>query len=317
MSGLATAPHASARRRAPPVPVLGRVLGAVLLLVVDLVERGDVAAQHALAVVVDLIELVGEHGVAPVAAVDEVDLAVADPEAVVAEAAGQLVAVGVADRRDVLARQRPQHVVAVAAVGVVAALVGEQLVGSSTAVERVVVVPARDELAAGAAVDDVGAGAAVQPLADAPPGIRVARRLRAPLARAGPPPAPAGPAFDGVVAGAGEDVVTARSTVEHVVAGVADQQVEAGAALGAVVAGAREHEVGSGERVDGVIAALRHDPVALIGAGEGVRAAVADDLRRHRGGGRDETQRRNSCEREKSPVTVLHRGILLGRWVPL
>src|SRR4051794_37311462 len=70
ISGLATAPHATARRRDPPgLAVLGRALGAVLLPVVDLVERRHVAAQHALAVVVDLVELVGQDRVVAVAAV--------------------------------------------------------------------------------------------------------------------------------------------------------------------------------------------------------------------------------------------------------
>src|SRR4051812_36421587 len=86
--GLATAPHATARRRGPARSARGlRVLRAVLLLVVDLVERRHVAAQHALAVVVDLVELVGEDGVAALAAVHDVDLAVAHSEAVAARAA--------------------------------------------------------------------------------------------------------------------------------------------------------------------------------------------------------------------------------------
>src|SRR4051812_16881820 len=85
-SGWLTPPHASARRREPAcsgLVVVGRgVLGPVLEPVVDLVERGDVPAEGSLAVVVDLVELVGQHLVAAVAAVDAVDLAVSDEEAV-------------------------------------------------------------------------------------------------------------------------------------------------------------------------------------------------------------------------------------------
>ena len=70
------------------------------------------------------------HVVAALAAVHEVDLAVADAEAVAAVPAAQLVAVRVADELHVEARQRPQAVVTVAAVLVVAAAVGEDHVAA-------------------------------------------------------------------------------------------------------------------------------------------------------------------------------------------
>src|SRR5215213_7875925 len=96
--------HATPPRRRPCRLVERRVLGPVLLAVLDLVERGDVAAVDPLAVVVHLVELVGDHAVAALAAVHEVHLAVADEEEVAAISAAQLVALEISDRGHIHAR---------------------------------------------------------------------------------------------------------------------------------------------------------------------------------------------------------------------
>src|SRR5215217_1065196 len=100
----------TAGRPYQPRPSLRGILGAVLGAVLDLVERGDVAPVDVLAVVVEHVELVGPDAVDALPAVDAVDLAVAHAEAVASVAAVELVAVGIAERGDVEARQRPQHI---------------------------------------------------------------------------------------------------------------------------------------------------------------------------------------------------------------
>src|SRR5215210_2955440 len=144
------------------------VLRPVLLAVLDLVERRHVAADDPLAVVVHLVELVRDYSVVSVAAVHEVDLAVAHVEAIAARPAAELVAVGIADGGHVHVGERPEHIAAVAAIGTVTAGVREDLVRSGAAALLVVALAAGHEVAAGAAVDDVVAKPAVQPLAAEP-----------------------------------------------------------------------------------------------------------------------------------------------------
>src|SRR5215213_1780715 len=81
--------HAAPPRQASVPLVERRVLRAVLLVVLDLVERGDVAADDPLAVGVHLVELVGDHAVAALAAMHEIHLAVAHEEEVAAARAGE------------------------------------------------------------------------------------------------------------------------------------------------------------------------------------------------------------------------------------
>src|SRR5829696_10127775 len=85
----------TARRPYQPRLSLRGILGTVLRVVLDLAQRRDVAPVDVLAVGVDRIELVGPYAVDPVAAVDDVDLAITPPEPIRAVASGQLVAFGI------------------------------------------------------------------------------------------------------------------------------------------------------------------------------------------------------------------------------
>src|ERR671925_381480 len=189
------------------VVVLGWVLGAVLLLVLNLVERGDVAPLEPLAVGLDLVE---QHPVAAAAAVDLVDLAVADEEAVVALAAREVVGGRIADGGHVHSGERPEHVVAVTAVRDVPTPVGEDLVGAAVAGLGVVALAAGHEVPARAAVRRVVAQAAVQPLA-----AEAAEAEACAAARR-------------VVVRPGEDAIAPRAAGQPVAAGVAGDQVEPG-----------------------------------------------------------------------------------------
>src|SRR5205823_6189867 len=159
------------------------------------------------------------------AAVDLIDLAVTGVEAVVAALAVQCVAgrVGLAVRAgvDVLGRQRPQVVVAVAAPRRVDALVGEDAVVARAAVLGVVADPAA--VVSGAAEDAVGirAGAGIG---------HVALEL--------------------VVARAANDQVAVLQAADHVVARAAEQPVVARAADDVIVARPAAHAVVARAAVD-------------------------------------------------------------------
>src|SRR3954470_18414876 len=139
--------------------ILVRSLRVVLTLVVP---RPGRLANDRLARGVDHVGEVSQHRVVAIAAVDDVLLAVADVEAVVARAAVQCVAGVVGVARDVVARERPEVVVPVVSEDLVLSLIGEDSVVAGPAVERVVAAAARDLVRSVAAVDRVAAVAAVQ-----------------------------------------------------------------------------------------------------------------------------------------------------------
>src|SRR3954471_10894489 len=139
--------------------VLARRLGAVFARVVPRLGR---LANDLLARGVHDVGEVRQDLVVAVAAVDDVLLAVAGVELVVARAAVQGVAEVVWLARHVVTRQGPQVVIAVVAEHLVAALVGEDSVIAGSAVEGVVAAAAGDEVVGVAAVDGVVALAPVQ-----------------------------------------------------------------------------------------------------------------------------------------------------------
>src|ERR671925_268726 len=223
------------------VVVLGWVLGAVLLLVLNLVERGDVAPLEPLAVGIDLVELVGQHPVAAAAAVDPVDLAVADEEAVVALAAREVVAVRIADGGHVHSGERPEHVVAIAAVERVVVRPGEDAIASRAAGQPVAAGVAGDQVEPRAALDRVVAGVAVQTVR---PEVAV----------------------QGVVAGGAEGAVGASIGVHDVVVRTGVDRIGAGEGVDRVCASAGRDAVASERAGEGVVA-----PVADDGHGRGGR----------------------------------------------
>src|SRR5919109_867469 len=265
------------------VVVLGWVLGAVLLLVLTLVERGDVAPLEPLAVGIDLVELVGQHPVAATAAVDLVDLAVADEEAGVALAAREVVAVRIADGGHVHSGERPEHVVAVTAVRDVPTPVGEDLVGAAVAGLGVVALAAGDEVPARAAGRPVGAGVA---------GDQVEPRA----------------ALDRVVAGVAVQTVRPEVAVQGVVAGGAEGAVGASIGVHDVVVRTGVDEVRAGEGVDRVCASAGRDAVESERAGEGVVGPVADDGHGRGGRRQHERQARSDREAAQNPVATLPQG---------
>ena len=207
-------------------------------------------------------------------------------------AAGELVAVGVADRGHVEARERPEPVGAVAAVRAVAAAVGEDLVRAVAAALHVVALAARHEVAA-AAAGHVVAEAAVQPLAaEAPAKPAAVDRRRPPANRSQPAPPRT------VVAGS----PCTRSP--HACRVPRPAAHEVGAAPSALTC-----RRPPGARI--AVALRRCRSARSSSRRRSIMAAIATDAATS-----------ESCRRRLRPSRNLllrcaHWGILLGRWVPL
>ncbi len=240
----------------------------------------------------------------PGTAVDDVLLAVAHEDPVVALVAVDGVAGGVVGTRHVGPREREQAVVAGAAVGDVATRVGEDHVVADAALLVVVTGPADEEIRAALAVGLVVAGAAEQAVAavaaeqlvvaltaeeaiaaDRVAGVRHVAGQQV-VALAAVEPVGAGLAVEGVVAHVAPQMIGAGLAVEAVVAGPAEDPV-------AAVSG--EHDVVAGEGADPVVAAERGDGVGVRGAAEAVRPlGTRDVLRDGRRGGR---RQQRDCDR--------------------
>src|SRR5215211_4313321 len=204
------------------LPVLARRLGGVLRLVLNLAQLGQVLALDLIAVDIHRVELVGDHPIEVGTAVHLIHFAVAHAEQVAAAVTEHLVAHGVPNGSHVRPRQRPEDVVAPAAVRGVRASVGEDHVAASAAELGVVVLAARHLVAAAPAEEGVVALAALQAIG---------------------PTAEEAAAADEVGPTAAEDTVAAATPQELVVALVAGDEVPAGPAVDGVVAAAAVHPV--------------------------------------------------------------------------
>src|SRR3954447_5624197 len=275
--------------------VRGGLLRVLGLRVLRLGRLADDALARAVGVgrrgVGDDVDRVEQRGVVAVAARDQVDLAVAGAEGVVAGAAVEgvaaLVDLAVGAGVDVTAGQRPQGVVAVPAVGRVVADVGEDGVVAVTAVLDVVAGAAVHAVVAVLAVGDVVAGTAGDAV------VRVAAEQLV-VARA------AEDAVEGGQVAGAVDVadhrVVARAAVEPVVALHAADGVVAAAAEDAVVARAADELVVAGEAVDAVVARVAVDVIGGVRPAQVLAAWTALDGRGEsaswnegeRGGGADE-----------------------------
>src|SRR4051794_1059504 len=228
------------QKRLALLRVLPLILLGVLLLVLTLARLGGA---HAPAAARHDVQRVRQDAVLAVAAVDVVPLAVPHVDRVVAGLTVDRVPDQVVRPGQVLAGQRPQVVVAVAAKRRVDALVGEDAVVAAVAVLNIVATATRHPVVAAVAVADVVAAAAVQLVAAVPAGDRVVART----------------AEDAVVA---RQVAGVRRVARQVVvAGVADHQIVAPQAADRVVARVPEQGVVVLVAVDLIVPAAAGHPV--------------------------------------------------------
>src|SRR4051794_20770974 len=209
--------------------VLGPRVGAVARTPADDLAR---ALGVGVGRVLDAVLEVQERDVLALAAVDGVLLAVADADAVVARTAADGVAGGGGSAVDGPPRQRPQHVVARAAVGRVDAAVGEDPVVAGTAVLCVVAAAAGHQVVAAVAGRSVVARAAVE----AVEAVAAAQRVVAAVAEQ-----PVGPRT-------AVDDIGARTSHDAVVAGQHGDRVGVRGAAYAVVPRRARDRKGEGAR---------------------------------------------------------------------